>query len=175
MNDPAPILLLLPTQDDCRDVVVSELETVFAATPVLRGLLSDDTEQGEQNTLLSRRFPGGSLKIIASRAPRNLRRHTCRILLIDEADAMSPTAEGDPIQLATRRSLSYADRKTCSALRRILKTHHTCCGPTRLPISGSLSVPVRAVAHSPRSCGSTSGGKRTRRKLRHFVARTAKI
>jgi phage terminase large subunit GpA-like protein len=111
VNDPAPILLLLPTQDDCRDVVVSELEPVFAATPVLRGLLSDDTEQGERNTLLSRRFPGGSLKIIASRAPRNLRRHTCRILLIDEADAMSPTVEGDPIQLATRRSLSYPDRK----------------------------------------------------------------
>ena len=62
VNDPAPILLLLPTQDDCRDVVVSELEPVFAATPVLRGLLSDDTEQGERNTLLSRRFPGGSLE-----------------------------------------------------------------------------------------------------------------
>jgi phage terminase large subunit GpA-like protein len=111
VNDPAPILLLLPTQDDCRDVVVSELEPVFAATPILRGLLSDDTADGERNTLLSRRFPGGGLKIIASRAPRNLRRHTCRILLIDEADAMSPTTEGDPIQLATRRSLSYPDRK----------------------------------------------------------------
>ena len=32
-------------------------------------------------------------------------------MLIDEADAMSPTVEGDPIQLATRRSLSYPDRK----------------------------------------------------------------
>ena len=40
------------------------------------------------------RFAGGSLKIVASRAPRNLRRHTARVLLVDEADAMDPTPKG---------------------------------------------------------------------------------
>src|SRR5262249_51675627 len=64
-----------------------------------------------RNTLLSRRLAGGSLKIVASRAPRNLRRHTARVLLVDEADAMDPGPGGPPILLAERRTLSFADRK----------------------------------------------------------------
>jgi phage terminase large subunit GpA-like protein len=110
-NEPSPILALMPTEDDCRDYVVSELEPIFAATPVLRGLISADADESGRNTLMSRRFPGGSLKIVAAKAPRNLRRHTARILLIDEADGMEVTAEGSPLVLAERRTLSFANRK----------------------------------------------------------------
>ena len=77
----------------------------------MRGLLSDDAEEGERNTLLHRRFPGGSLKIVAARAPRNLRRHTARVLLADEVDGMELTAEGCPLRLAERRTMSFANRK----------------------------------------------------------------
>lgn len=111
VNEPSPILVLLPTESDCRDYVVSDIEPTFAATPALRGALSPDVEEGERNTLLSKRFPGGSLKIVAARAPRNLRRHTARILLVDEADAMEVGAEGSPIRLGERRTLSFANRK----------------------------------------------------------------
>jgi phage terminase large subunit GpA-like protein len=111
-NDPAPILALLPTESDCRDYVVSEIEPIFAATPILTGLLTaGETDDIDRNTLLHRRFPGGSLKVVASRAPRNLRRHTARILLVDEADGMELTAEGNPVLLAERRTLSFPNRK----------------------------------------------------------------
>jgi phage terminase large subunit GpA-like protein len=110
-NEPAPILALLPTEADCRDYMVSDIEPIFQNSPKLRGLLEDDTEVGERNTLMHRRFPGGSLKVVASKAPRNLRRHNVRILFIDEADAMEPGPEGSPILLAERRTLSFADRK----------------------------------------------------------------
>lgn len=110
-NEPSPILLLLPTEADCRDFTVSDLEPIFAATPALAGLLGADNSEGGRNTLLSRRFPGGSLKIIAAKAPRNLRRHNVRVLLIDEADAMPQTAEGSPVVLAERRTMSFANRK----------------------------------------------------------------
>ena len=69
--------------------------------------LSADVDEGERNTLLSRRFPGGSLKIVAAKAPRNLRRHTARVLIVDEADACEIGAEGNPIRLAERRTLSF--------------------------------------------------------------------
>jgi phage terminase large subunit GpA-like protein len=108
-NEPSPILLLLPTEADCRDYTVSDLEPIFEATPTLAGLLTAD-ESG-RNTLLSRRFPGGSLKIVAAKAPRNLRRHNVRVLLIDEADGMETAAEGSPILLAERRTLSFGNRK----------------------------------------------------------------
>jgi phage terminase large subunit GpA-like protein len=110
-NDPSPILLILPTESDARDVVVSDIEPIFAATPALRGVLSADVEEGERNTLLSRRFAGGSLKVVAARAPRNLRRHTARVLIIDEADAAEIGPEGSPIALAEKRTLSFATRK----------------------------------------------------------------
>jgi len=107
-NDPSPILALLPTEADARDYMVSDIEPIFSASPALEGTLERD---GDRNTLLSRRFPGGSLKIVAAKAPRNLRRHNVRVLLIDEADGMEDTAEGSPVLLAERRTLSFADRK----------------------------------------------------------------
>lgn len=110
-NEPSPILALLPTEADCRDYVVSDLEPVFEATPTLRGLISAEADETGRNTLMSRRFPGGSLKIVAAKSPRNLRRHTVRVLIIDEADGMETTQEGDPITLAERRTLSFANRK----------------------------------------------------------------
>jgi phage terminase large subunit GpA-like protein len=110
-NEPASILVVLPTESDCRDYVVSDVEPIFEATPALRGSLTFDTEGLDRNTLLSRRFPGGSLKIVAAKAPRNLRRHTARVLIVDEADAMEAGAEGNPIRLAERRTLSFANRK----------------------------------------------------------------
>lgn len=107
-NEPSPILALLPTESDARDYMVSDLEPIFDASPALAGLMSPD---GDRNTLLSRRFPGGSLKLVAAKAPRNLRRHNVRVLLVDEADAMLPGSEGSPIALAEKRTLSFPNRK----------------------------------------------------------------
>lgn len=110
VNEPAPVLFVLPTEDDCRQFVVSNVEPTFEASPCLAGALAGD--QGEnRNTLLSRRFPGGSLKVVAAKAPRNLRAHNTRILIIDEADGMVMTSEGSPILLAERRTMSFPDRK----------------------------------------------------------------
>lgn len=110
-NDPAGILYVLPAEADCRDYVVSDVEPIFAESPVVSRALSDDRVSSDRNTLLSRRFPGGSLKVVAAKAPRNLRRHNVRVLFMDEVDAMDPTPEGSPIQLAEKRTLSFPDRK----------------------------------------------------------------
>lgn len=110
-NDPAPILCLLPAEADCRDYIVSDVEPIFAASRAVADALGDDMDEGERNTLLSRRFPGGSLKVVAAKAPRNLRRHNVRVLFMDEVDGMESTAEGSPILLAERRTLSFPNRK----------------------------------------------------------------
>lgn len=110
-NDPSLIMLLLPTEQDCRDVVVSDIEPIAEATPACRGLLTGENDETGRSTLLARRFPGGSLKIVPARAPRNLRRHNVRVLLMDECDAYEITAEGSPIDLAIKRTLTFPDRK----------------------------------------------------------------
>lgn len=110
-NDPTPIIALLPTEADCRDFTVSALDPTFDASPILRGLLADDADASNRSTMLHRRFPGGSLRVIAAKAPRNLRAKTARVLLIDESDGMADTAEGSPILLAEKRTLTFPDRK----------------------------------------------------------------
>ena len=110
-NAPSPILAVLPTADDCRDYAVSDLEPIFDASPALRGMLADDADPAGRSTMLSRRFPGGSLKLVAAKSPRSLRRHNARILLLDEIDGMESGPEGDVLTLAERRTLSFADRK----------------------------------------------------------------
>jgi phage terminase large subunit GpA-like protein len=121
-RDPAPILCLLPTESDCKDYVISDIEPLFEASPSLKKILIDSSRTGQRgrpakgmtpfrNTILSRRFKGGSLKIVAAKAPRNLRRHTARILLIDEADAMENSCEGDVVALAEKRTMTFANRK----------------------------------------------------------------
>jgi phage terminase large subunit GpA-like protein len=78
VNEPSPILALLPTESDARDYMVSDIEPIFDASPALRGALGDAEDEGGRNTLLSRRFAGGSLKVVAAKSRRNLRRHTAR-------------------------------------------------------------------------------------------------
>lgn len=110
-NEPAPILCLLPAEADCRDYMVSDVEPIFAASPAVAKALAYDLDGDDRNTLMSRRFPGGSLKVVAAKAPRNLRRHNVRVLFMDEVDGMEPTSEGSPILLAEKRTLSFPDRK----------------------------------------------------------------
>ncbi|MCW5706111.1 phage terminase large subunit family protein [Shinella sp.] len=110
-NDPSPILVVQPTEDDCRDYLVSDIEPIAAASPSVSKLLTGDTKEGKRDNMLARRFPGGSLKIVAAKSPRNLRRHNVRVLFIDEADAMHPGAEGNPIKLAEKRTLQFGNRK----------------------------------------------------------------
>lgn len=110
-NDPGPILVVLPAEQDCRDLMVGNIEPVFAESPALRAALTSN--MNDRDTLYSRRFPGGSLKLVSARAPRNLRGHTARVLLLDEVDAfeVDVRGEGDPVALAERRTATFSNRK----------------------------------------------------------------
>lgn len=109
-NAPAPILAVQPTADDARDYAV-DVEQIFEASPSLRGLLTDESDESGRSTMLARRFAGGSLKFLAAKSPRNLRRHTAKVLIADEIDGWEVSQEGDPLELATMRTLTFRDRK----------------------------------------------------------------
>ena len=109
VNEPAPILAVLPVESDCHDWLTSEIEPTFESSPALRNALTQNV--GNRDRMLSRRFAGGSLRIVAAKAPRNLRRVTARVLLLDEIDGFDNSNEGDPVDLAAMRTQTYADRK----------------------------------------------------------------
>ena len=111
------------------DIIDEMRRRAFAALlPPERKPLSPRTGQRgkTRNTVLSRQFPGGSLKIVPSKSPRNLRRHTARILCIDEADAMPDGPEGSPIELVDQAHAhvlaigkSSSDRRRSTKKRRM--------------------------------------------------------
>jgi phage terminase large subunit GpA-like protein len=87
-NDPSSLLCLLPVKDDARNFVVSQVEPVFAESPVVRAKLdAPKSHAHDRDTMLFRRFTGGSLRVVSAEAQRNLRSHAARILIVDEADA----------------------------------------------------------------------------------------
>ena len=169
------ILYLLPTEADCRGFVVDDIEPMFDSTPILQGKLSSPSvARHDRNTMLHRLWNGGSLKVVAGKAPRNLRRHTARVLMIDEADAIEVSGEGDPIALAERRTLTFGDRKIIvggtpidASTSHVLRSYNEsdqACGNAHAHIAG----------RSPKSCGSTSSGSTGSRKQPHSSARTAR-
>jgi phage terminase large subunit GpA-like protein len=124
-----------------------------------------------RNTILSRQFPGGSLKIVAAKSPRNLRRHTSRILFIDEADGCETSAEGDPIDLATKRTLTFPDRKIILGSTPIdEETSHAC----RAYAASDMRVfecLARAAGRSLNCHGRISNGNRASPRRPHSAAR----
>lgn len=116
VEQPSSILYLLPTEADCRNFIVSDVEPLFEASPILQDCIAPPAiGQAKRNqsrsTMLHRVWPGGSLKCVAGKSPRNMRAHTARILFIDEVDAIETSAEGDPCALAERRTMTFDNRK----------------------------------------------------------------
>lgn len=100
VNEPSPILCLLPTEADCRDYIVSDIEPIFAASPALRGTLSANAEEGEQNTLTSSASPAAR-----SRSWPRGRRAICVAMPPACCWSMKPTpARREPRAVAARRA-----------------------------------------------------------------------
>lgn len=127
-NDPTSVIVLLPRESDCRKFVVSDMDPIFHATPCLKGALNVTSDDENRSVLLERRYTGGSIKFIAAKSPANLRAHTAKVLYVDEADAMMPTVEGDPIELGIKRTITFPDRKIIIG-----------CSPTELETSNVLN------------------------------------
>ncbi|SIN74340.1 phage terminase large subunit family protein [Vannielia litorea] len=110
-NDPSPVLCVVPAEADARHLMVSVVEPTFGESPALRAALTADASG--RDVLMHRHFAGGSLSIVSARAPRNLRARTARILFADEIDAyeLSAGVEGDPVELAMRRTMTFGNRK----------------------------------------------------------------
>jgi phage terminase large subunit GpA-like protein len=68
-NDPSSLLCLLPVKDDARNFVVSQVEPVFAESPVVRAKLdAPKAHAHDRDTMLFRRFTGGSLRVVSAEA-----------------------------------------------------------------------------------------------------------
>lgn len=108
-QDPAPILLVQISTGEAEKFSKERVAPLIADTPRLRTKVSAPKSRDSNNTIDAKRFPGGHLGIVGANAPTGLRSRPRRVILFDEVDGYPPSAgdEGDPIELAVKRTTTY--------------------------------------------------------------------
>lgn len=112
-HDPAPILVVQPTLEMAQSFSKDRLAPMLRDTPTLRGKVKDPRSRDANNTTTHKVFSGGHISLVGSNSPSGLASRPIRVVLCDEVDRYPPSAgsEGDPIQLARKRSATFWNRK----------------------------------------------------------------
>ena len=112
--DPCPILMLQPTLDMAQSFSKDRIANgLLRSTPCMQGKVKDPRARDSNNTTLHKIFPGGAISITGANSPSSLASRPIRVVLCDETDRYpaSAGAEGDPIQLARKRTATFFNRK----------------------------------------------------------------
>ena len=112
-QEPAPILVLQPTLSMAQTFSKDRLAPMLRDTTKLKDKVKDPRTRDAENTTLHKKFPGGHITVVGANSSSGLRSRPIRILLCDEVDAYpsSSGTEGDPINLARKRTTTYYNRK----------------------------------------------------------------
>lgn len=108
-QDPAPIIVIQPTLEMAEAWSKDRLAPMLRDTPALADKIRDPRSRDSGNTLLHKVFAGGNLTIGGANSPAGLASRPKRIVVCDEVDRYprSAGAEGDPVNLVRKRSLTF--------------------------------------------------------------------
>jgi phage terminase large subunit GpA-like protein len=111
-QDPAPTMLVQPTLDLAEAFSKDRLAPMIRDTPALNERIRNKARDGG-NTLLYKSFPGGHITLSGANSPSSLASRPIRIVLADEIDRYPVSAgeEGDPVELVTKRTTTFFNRK----------------------------------------------------------------
>ncbi|MDW8258614.1 MAG: phage terminase large subunit family protein [Gammaproteobacteria bacterium] len=150
--DPCPIMVMQPTLEMARAWSKDRLAPMLRDTPVLRLVVGAPRARSGSNTIMHKHFAGGHLTIVGANSPASLASRPIRLLLCDEVDRfpVSAGAEGDPYDLARKRTATFLNRKI------LIGSSPTIRGASRIEIAFELSdqryyyVPCPECGHMQR-------------------------
>lgn len=124
-HDPSPIMMVQPDLGVGRDFSNDRLTPMYRDSPQLSKLFGKGKSRDSRNTIYYKSFPGGRINIAGSNAPASLASKPIRILLADEIDRFSKSAgtEGDPLNLAIKRTTTFHNRKMIFVSTPTIKGH----------------------------------------------------
>jgi phage terminase large subunit GpA-like protein len=110
---PRPAMIVQPKDEAARDFSKRELAGMIRESPILRRLISQPKAKDSDNTTQNKGYPGGRLYICGAASPTNLASKPIGDLLLDEVDRYPESAgtEGDPVDLAVKRTATFPTRK----------------------------------------------------------------
>jgi len=111
-KDPSPILWVMPTLEMAEGYSKERFMPMVRDTPALSAKIGDKARDGN-NTIRNKSFYGGHIAMVGANSPGSLRGRPIRVVLLDEVDAYPASAgeEGDPANLATKRTTTFWNRK----------------------------------------------------------------
>lgn len=111
-QDPCPMMVIQPTEAMAETWSKDRLMPMVRDTVCLTEKFKA-TSRDAGNTILHKSFPGGHLTAIGANAPSGLASRPIRVVLGDEVDRYpaSAGAEGDPVNLAAKRTKTFFNRK----------------------------------------------------------------
>lgn len=112
-QDPCPILVIQPTTELAKGWSRERLMPMISDTKILHSKISPSKSRDGENTILNKKFSGGHLAIVGANAPSGLASRPIRMVLCDEVDRypLSAGTEGDPVNLAIKRTNNFHNRK----------------------------------------------------------------
>jgi len=106
-HDPMSILVGYPTEDSAEKFSTKFLTQMINSTPIVNASIADEKSRDGGNTILNKSFTGGTISMIGSNSPSKMRQIQAPLVVLDEIDAMLDGPEGDPVDLAFKRSDNY--------------------------------------------------------------------
>ena len=122
-QDPCPILCVQPTLDQAATFSKDRISPMFRDTPRLKDKVKDARSRDANNTTYHKGFDGGHLTLVGSNSSSGLASRPIRLVLFDEVDRYTTTAEGDPIELAKKRAATFWNRKFVMVSTPTVKGH----------------------------------------------------
>jgi len=110
---PGPMMMIFPTSELAKDHSKQKLQPTIQETPRLRDKVKEHRTRDSGNTIQTKEFPGGILFLSGSNSGAFFRSKSIRFLFLDDVDGFEHDigGEGDPAELAKRRTDSYGSRK----------------------------------------------------------------
>lgn len=110
---PGPLMAVQPTVDMAKRFSKQRVAPMIEETPRLRDRVADSRSRDSGNTQLVKEFAGGFMLLTGANSAVSLRSTPIRYLFLDEVDGypVDVDGEGDPVNLAVRRTTTFARRK----------------------------------------------------------------
>ncbi len=110
--DPAPILVVQPTIKMAEAFSKDRLAPMIRDSPTLAKKIM--SKKKGDSTIYHKKFVGGHVTLAGANSPASLASRPIRILLCDEVDRWPASAgtEGDPLNIARKRTSTFHNRKT---------------------------------------------------------------
>ncbi|RLJ34205.1 phage terminase large subunit GpA-like protein [Chryseobacterium sp. 7] len=110
---PCPMLFVEPTKEVVELVSKTRIQPMLESSPSLAHKVKPPKSRDSGNTLTKKEFPGGILRLAGANSAAGLRNMPVKRLMLDEVDAypVDLDTEGNPIDLAKKRTSTFAKRK----------------------------------------------------------------